>query len=193
MTRTDSMQTKETNNNNNKKNSFSTNNQTEYEGKNNNETTVKNSDKNSRLENVEIVSELYEMDFYVSLTLCFISHSSVRFSRVLILSIFVFVSFSSQPTEFVSVYSFVCLFFRFLLFNAIVFPCYIRLRFGCLLTFNCYFTGEYEQRNNQKKNIHEYALIMGISADDDAQLKLEKAENRIDFILAFRSKYGFNT
>lgn len=135
------------------------------------------------------------MDFYVCLTLCFISHSSVRFPRVLILSIFVFVSFSSLPRwlicDCVFIRSFVFFFFCSI---PLFFPGIFVLDLAAYLLSIVIFTGEYEAQQKQQQNsMIMYTLIMGISADDDAQLKMQKAENRIDFILEFRSKYDFNT
>lgn len=154
-----------------------------------------------RLENIVeiVVSELYEMDFYVSLTLCFISHSCefvsgrahVRVSQHFLFCRFVLLFFLSFHFGFRFVNVLVCFVFSSVLWifapsiarMAIVFfPALFDSNLAAYLTFNCYFTGWIWSETAEIESISsEHALIMGISADDEFQLKMQKAPTQIDF------------
>lgn len=95
-----------------------------------------------------------EMDFRISLTLCFISLSSLcSHSQALTSSRFVYFSDFSLS----SIHFFPC---------ALILFCVPHSSQLWLLTsaFDCYFTGfEFETCTKREGKIHEYALIMGIS------------------------------
>lgn len=84
--------------------------------------------------------KLYEMDFYVSLTLCFSSHSTVFFCE------FFFCRFVCFSILWLRLFC-ACIVFFFAL---------IWLRFGYLLTFNCYFIERNIKQKKENKFIRSF-------------------------------------